>query len=48
MGLAFCCAYSSLIGVFFYGCLYFMVYNRNEVFLEYKVKADTQEKIENT
>eukprot|EP00347_Sterkiella_histriomuscorum_P002385 403368364 len=36
---SFCCAYSSLIGFFFYGILAYMAYNRNEVFLEHKANG---------
>lgn len=36
---AFCCAWSSLIGFFFYGILGIMAYNRNEVFLEHKANG---------
>ena len=36
---SYCCAYSSLIGFFFYGILYFMARNRNEVFLEHKANG---------
>lgn len=36
---SFCCAYSSLIGFFFYGILGIMAWNRNEVFLEHKANG---------
>jgi hypothetical protein len=39
MSLSFFCAYLSLIGFFFYGCLLLMVYNGNEVLLLTKTQG---------
>ena len=36
---SYCCAWSSLIGFFFFLCLFVMAYNRNEVFLEHKAQG---------
>lgn len=45
---AYCCAWSSLIGFFFYAILGIMAYNRNEVFLEHKANGVSEEAAQKT
>ena len=45
---SYCCAYSSLIGFFFYGILGIMAWNRNEVFLEHKANGVSEDAAQKT